>query len=69
MFIIFRTYTAFARYRKRFEREMCGGLEMVIVPVASALAWKGLSEEGIKKWLEKRKEGTELDIVGVFGIP
>lgn len=69
LFIIFRTYTALARYRKRFEKEICGGMEMVVIPSSTALAWRGLSEEGVKRWLDKRKEGTELNIVGVFGIP
>lgn len=69
LFVIVRTYTSLARYRKHFEQDICGGLEMVIIPAASAAAWRGLSEQAIKRWLDERAEGQEPSIVGVFAIP
>lgn len=69
---MFRTYTAFARYRERFKEETCGGMEMVVVPVSKAPGWKGVSEEGIKKWIGERSgkgEDKVVEVVGVFGIP
>jgi len=72
LFVIFRTYTAFARYHERFEQGICGGMDMVIIPSVLAEGWRGLSEERIKKWISERGlkgEDGHMSVVGVFGIP
>lgn len=72
LFVLFRAYTAFARYHKRFELEICGGMDMVIIPLQRAKAWSGLSEEGIRRWIGERGlkgEAAHMSVAGVFGIP
>ena len=76
LFVVARLYAGFARYRKRFEEEICGGLDMVVISAKDAPGWKGWSEEGLKKWLRDKvagvaeKDGEKvLDVVGLFAIP
>jgi len=72
LFIVFRSYTEFARYHKRLQKEICGGMTIVVMPFASAPAWIGLPEESIKRWFASRTElaqREEFEIAGVFGVP
>ena len=78
LFTVARAYAAFAKYRKNFETQILGGLDMVVISAKDAPGWRGWSEETLKKWLKERVGGSgapekdghrELDIVGVFAIP
>lgn len=78
LFIIARTYAGFARYRIRFDKDICGGLDMVYVAARVAPSWRGMSEEAILKWFralstghdaEKTGGGKDLDVLGVFAVP
>jgi hypothetical protein len=78
LFVIARSYAALARYRRRFEEDICGGLDMVVVSAEDAPAWKGLSDAQLRKWLKlwrepMKQEGEDgvrdLEVVGIFAIP
>ncbi|ORX33503.1 hypothetical protein BD324DRAFT_658318 [Kockovaella imperatae] len=76
LFVIVRLYASFARYRKRFENDMCGGLDMVVIPMHEAPGWRNMTEARLLKRLQSQLgEVTEkdsmkhVDIVGLFAIP
>ena len=72
LLLIFRTYHAFSKYQRRFNDEICGGMDMVVVPSRAAPNWSGLSEEAIKAWFQQRSNSAQpftLEVVGAFGIP
>lgn len=72
LFVVARGYTTLRRYRKHFLGELCGGLEIIIIPATEAKAWQGVSEEGVKRWLTERTRNggqDDLEIVGLFAIP
>jgi hypothetical protein len=82
-FVIFRSYAAFASYSTRFDKDICGGQQMVFVNGRGV--FEGKNEEGVRKILRKfgimkrvgvhaeaqereRKEDREIEIVGVFAV-
>lgn len=81
--VIFRTYTAFAAYRNKFDNDICGGQQMVYVDGRGA--FEGKSEEAVRKIFRKfgfmkrvgvhaeaqEKERTEaraVEVVEVFAL-
>ena len=76
LWVVSRAYAAFARYRTRFEMEICGGMDMVIVSAQDAPGWRGMSEEKLKKWFKDKamladeSDGKRsFDVVGLFAVP
>lgn len=66
LFIVWRTYTKFAAYAKRFDIA-CDRQSMVFIPASKATAWQGLSETGIKRRLLMGPT-DEGSVAGVFAI-
>ncbi|WWC87156.1 uncharacterized protein L201_002042 [Kwoniella dendrophila CBS 6074] len=76
LFIIARTYYSLMRVKTKFENETCQGLEMVFMSAENVKGWKGMSEEGLRRWSKNWSNNSksdngekEIDIVGLFAIP
>ncbi|KAK4684130.1 ATP-dependent RNA helicase DOB1, partial [Tremellales sp. Uapishka_1] len=80
LWVIGRSYSALAKYRKRFEEDICRGQDMVWISAKDAEGWEGMSEEDVKSCLKKfglcNTNGLqqdyavekEVDVIGVFAI-
>lgn len=77
LWIVARTYSVLYARKAAFERDTCGGLDMVVIASKDAPGWIGLSEEKVRKVLADSsgtsglhgEDNREMEIVGVFAVP
>ncbi|WRT65103.1 uncharacterized protein IL334_002045 [Kwoniella shivajii] len=72
LYTITRTYALLSTSRKKFEKEVCDHMEMIYIPHEKAKGWKGMSEDGVRRWLSdwcKRNALEEISVIGIFAIP
>ncbi|WVO15731.1 hypothetical protein L204_103393 [Cryptococcus depauperatus] len=80
LFVIIRLYSQLAKSKKIFEEKTCQSLDMIFIHASKAQGWLGVSEEGLKRWLNdwwktsfkerlQEDEVAEIEISGLFAIP